>query len=48
MIIRMFATLDKVKPDIENKRSLNMAAVTCTTVQVSKSAVVALATTCRA
>jgi hypothetical protein len=46
MIMGMFATLDKVKPDIESIRGLNLAAVTCTTVQVSKSAVVALATIC--
>jgi hypothetical protein len=46
--MRMFATLDKAKPDTESVRGLNLAAVTCTTVQVSKSAVVALATTCRA
>jgi hypothetical protein len=48
MIMRMFATLDMVKPDMEIIRGLNLAAVTCTTVQVSKSAVVALATTCKA
>jgi hypothetical protein len=48
MVMRMFSTLDKAKPDIESIRGLNLAAVTCTTVQVSKSAVVALATTCRA
>jgi hypothetical protein len=48
MTMRMFAISDKVKPDIESIRGLNLAAVTCTTVQVSKSAVVALGTTCRA
>jgi hypothetical protein len=46
MIMRMLATLDKAKPDIESTRGSNLAAITCTTVQVSKSAVVALATTC--
>jgi hypothetical protein len=34
--MRMFATLDKAKPDIENIRLLNLAAVTCMTVHVSK------------
>jgi hypothetical protein len=48
MIMRMFAILDKAKLDIENIRGLNLTAVTCMTVQVSKSAVVALATTSRA
>jgi hypothetical protein len=48
MIMRMFATLDKAKPDIESIRGLNLAAVTCTTVQVSKSAEVALVTISRA
>jgi hypothetical protein len=46
--MRMFAILDKAKPDIGSIRGLNLAAVMCTTVQVSKSAVVALATICRA
>jgi hypothetical protein len=32
----MFATLDKAKPDTENIRDLNLAAVMCTTVQVSE------------
>jgi hypothetical protein len=36
MIMRMFATLDKATPDIESIRGLNLAAVTCTTVQVSR------------
>jgi hypothetical protein len=31
-----FAVLDKVKPDIENIRGLNLAVVKPTTVQVSK------------
>jgi hypothetical protein len=35
-IMRMFATLDKAKPDIESIRGLNLAAVTCTTVHVSR------------
>jgi hypothetical protein len=34
--MRMFATLDKAKPDIENIRGLNLDAVTCTTVKVSR------------
>jgi hypothetical protein len=36
MKMKMFVTLDKAKPDIENIRDLNLAAVICTTVQVSK------------
>jgi hypothetical protein len=32
----MFATLDKARPHTENIRGLNLAAVTCTTVQVPK------------
>jgi hypothetical protein len=36
MKMRMFATLDKAKPDIESIRGLNLAAVTCTTVQMSR------------
>jgi hypothetical protein len=36
MKIKMFATLDNEKSDTENIRSLNLAAVTYTTVQVSK------------
>jgi hypothetical protein len=36
MKMKMFATLAKAKPDTENIRSLNLAAVMCTTVQVSK------------
>jgi hypothetical protein len=32
--------LDKARPHTENIRGLNLAAVTCTTVQVSKTAVV--------
>jgi hypothetical protein len=35
MKMKLFATLDKAKPDTENIRGLNLAAVTCTTVQVS-------------
>jgi hypothetical protein len=34
--MRMIATLDKAKPDIENIRGLNLAAVMCMTVQVSR------------
>jgi hypothetical protein len=34
--MKMFATLDKEKPDTENIRGLNLAAVMCTTVQVSR------------
>jgi hypothetical protein len=33
---KMFVTLDKAKPDTENIRGLNLAAVMCTTVQVSR------------
>jgi hypothetical protein len=40
MKIKMFVTLDRVRPHTENIRGLNLAAVTCTTVQVSKTAVV--------
>jgi hypothetical protein len=47
MIMRMFATLDKAKPDIGSIRGLNLAAVTCMTVQVSRLPV-ALATVSRA
>jgi hypothetical protein len=36
MKMQMFATLDKAKPDTENIRGLNLAAVMCTTVQVSR------------
>jgi hypothetical protein len=36
MKMRMFATLDKAKPDIENIRGLNLAAVMCVTVQLSR------------
>jgi hypothetical protein len=32
--MKVFATLDKAKPDIENIRGLNLAAVSCTTIQV--------------
>jgi hypothetical protein len=32
MKMKMFATLDKVKPDAENIRVLNLVAVMCTTV----------------
>jgi hypothetical protein len=34
--MKMFVTLDKAKPDIENIRGLNLAVVMCTTVQVSE------------
>jgi hypothetical protein len=34
--MKMFATLDKAKPDIENIRDLNLAAVRHTTVQVTR------------
>jgi hypothetical protein len=36
MKMKMFATLDKAKPDTENIRGLNLAAAMCTTVQVSR------------
>jgi hypothetical protein len=36
MKMKMFAILDKVKPDIENIRGLNLAAVRHTTVQVTR------------
>jgi hypothetical protein len=36
MKMKMFATLDKAKPDTENIRGLNLAAVMCMTVQVSR------------
>jgi hypothetical protein len=36
MEMKMFATFDKAKPDTENIRGLNLAAVMCTTVQVSR------------
>jgi hypothetical protein len=38
MKMKMFATLDKARPHTENVRGSNLAAVTCTTVQVSKTA----------
>jgi hypothetical protein len=38
--MKMFATLDKARPHTENKRGSNLEAVMCTTVQVSKTAVV--------
>jgi hypothetical protein len=38
--MRMFATLDKARPDTENIRGSNLAAITCTIVQVSKIAVI--------
>jgi hypothetical protein len=44
MKIKMFATLDKANPDTGNVRSLNLAAVKYTTVQVTKNAVVTEAT----
>jgi hypothetical protein len=34
--MKMFATLNKVKPHTENIRGSNLAAVMCTTVQVSR------------
>jgi hypothetical protein len=34
MKMKMFATLDKAKPDTENIRGLNLAVAMCTTVQV--------------
>jgi hypothetical protein len=40
MKIKMFVTLYKARPHTENIRGLNLAAVMCTTVQVSKTAVV--------
>jgi hypothetical protein len=36
MKMKMFATLDMAKPDTENIRSLNLAAVMCTSAEVSK------------
>jgi hypothetical protein len=36
MIMKMFATLDRAKPDTGNTRGLNLAAVKHTTVQVSR------------
>jgi hypothetical protein len=36
MKMKLFATLDKAKPDTENTRSLNLAAVMCMTVQVTR------------
>jgi hypothetical protein len=41
MKIEMFAVLDKARPDKDNTRGLKLAAVMFTTVQVSKTAVVA-------
>jgi hypothetical protein len=41
MKTEIFAILDKAKPDIGNTRGLTLAAVMFTTVQVSKTAVVA-------
>jgi hypothetical protein len=40
MKMKMFPTLDKARPHTENIRGSNLAAVTCTTVQVSKTAVI--------
>jgi hypothetical protein len=34
--MNMFAAQDKAKPDIENRRGLNLASVKFTTVQVTK------------
>jgi hypothetical protein len=36
MIMKMFAILDKAKPDIESIRGLNLAAVMHTIVQVAR------------
>jgi hypothetical protein len=36
MKTKMFATLDKAKPDTENIRALNLAAVMCMTVQETR------------
>jgi hypothetical protein len=36
MKMKMFATLDKAKTDTENMRGLNLAAVMCMIVQVSR------------
>jgi hypothetical protein len=36
MIMRMFAILDKAKPNIESIRGLNLAAVKHATVQVTR------------
>jgi hypothetical protein len=36
MKMKMFATLDKAKPDTGNIRGLNLAAVVCMTVEVSR------------
>jgi hypothetical protein len=36
MKMKMLVPLDKARPHIENIRGLNLPAVTCTTVQVSK------------
>jgi hypothetical protein len=43
-----FATLEKAKPDLESIRGLNLAAVMCMTVQVSRVPWWLLATTSRA
>jgi hypothetical protein len=40
MKMKMFATLGKTRPHTENTKGSNLAAVMCTTVQVSKTAVV--------
>jgi hypothetical protein len=40
MKMRMFVILDKARPHTENIRGSNLAAVMCTTVQVSKNAVI--------
>jgi hypothetical protein len=40
MKMKMFAILDKARPNTENIRGSNLAAIMCTTVQVSKTAVV--------
>jgi hypothetical protein len=43
-IMKMFVTLDQARLHTENIRGLNLAAVMCTTVQVSKTTVVEQAT----
>jgi hypothetical protein len=36
MRMKMFVTMDKGKPDTENIRGLNLVAVMCMTIQVSR------------
>jgi hypothetical protein len=40
MKMKRFATLEKARPHTGNIRGLNLAAVMCTVVQVSKTAVI--------